>query len=95
VSALTDLSNNKIGDSTGEHSLFLYGLLHFSVAICSRFIFLLSCQSLSLQDILIDLLGPEAFVNFALIFKIFVMFRSSRTAFNCSLRELVKFASCS
>jgi hypothetical protein len=29
VSALTDLSYNKIGDSTGELSLFLFGFLDF------------------------------------------------------------------
>jgi hypothetical protein len=60
VSALTDLSNNKIGDSTGENPIFFVDF-DFSVAIFSGFIFLLSYQSLSLQDILIDPLGPEAF----------------------------------
>jgi hypothetical protein len=94
VSALTDLSNNKIGDSTGEQSLFLCGLLRFSVAIFSSFIFLLSYPSLSLQDILIDLLSLEAFLNFTSIFKIFVMFRSSRTTIHCSLREFGGFAPC-
>ena len=64
MSALMDLSNNKIGDSTGEQSHFLCGFLYVSVAICSGSTFLLSYQSLSLQDILIDLLSPEAFLNF-------------------------------
>jgi hypothetical protein len=75
-------------------SHFLCGFLYFSMAIFSGSTFLLSYQSLSLQDILIDLLGPEAFVNFALIFKFFIMFRNSRTALHCSLRELVRFAPC-
>jgi hypothetical protein len=94
VSALTDLSNNKIGDSSGDQSHFLCGYLCFVVAIFSGFIFLLSYQSLSLQDILIDLLGLEAFVNFASIFKFLIMFRNSRTTLHCSLRELVRFAPC-
>jgi hypothetical protein len=85
VSALMDLYNNKIGDSAGEQSHFLCGFFCFSVAIFSGFIFLLSYQSLSLQDILIDLLGPEAFVNFGSIFKFFIMFRNCRTALHCSL----------
>jgi hypothetical protein len=84
VSALTDLSNNKIGDSTGEQIPFSLWLLIFSVAICSGFTFFLSYQSLSLQDILIDLLGPEAFLNFASFFKFLIMFRNSRTALHCS-----------
>jgi hypothetical protein len=71
VSTLTDLSNNKIGDSTREHSLFIYGLFHFSLAICSRFIFLLSCQSLSLQDILIDLLGSRSLCQICFNFQNF------------------------
>jgi hypothetical protein len=41
------------------------------VAIFSGFIFLLSYQSLSLQHILIDLLNPEAFLNFTSFFQIF------------------------
>jgi hypothetical protein len=87
VSALTDLSNNKIGDSTREISHFLCGFWCFFVAICSSFIFLLSCQSLSLQDILIDPLGPKAFFNFASFFKILTMFRHSCTKIHYSLRE--------
>jgi hypothetical protein len=94
VSAPTDLSNNKIGDSTGEQSHFLCGFWYFSVAICSGFTFLLSYQSLSLQDILIDPLGPEAFSNFASFSKILIMFRHSRTVLHCSLRELVEFTLC-
>jgi hypothetical protein len=85
VSALTDLSNNKIGDSTGDFSHFICGFLCFSVAIFSGFIFLMSYQSLSLQDILIDLLSSEAFVNFASIFKFLIMFRNSRTTLDCNL----------
>jgi hypothetical protein len=87
VSAPTDLSNNKIGDSTGEQSHFLCGFWCFYMAICSGFTFLLSYQSLSLQDILIDPLGPEAFLNFASFSKILTMFRNSRTVLHCSLRE--------
>ena len=94
MSALTDLSNNKIGDSTGEISHFLCGFWCFSVAIFSGFIFLMSCQSLSLQDILIDPLGPEAFFNFASFFKFLIMFRHSRTVLHCSLQELVEFSLC-
>jgi hypothetical protein len=85
VSALTDLSNNKIGDSNGEQSHFLCGFLYFSVAICTSFTFLLSYQSLSLQDILIDPLGPEVFLNFTSFFKVFTMLRHSRTVLLCSL----------
>jgi hypothetical protein len=94
VFAPTDLSNNKIGDSTGEQSHFLGGFWCFSVAICSGFTFLLSYQSLSLQDILIDPLGPEAFSKFSSFFKFLIMFRHSRTVLHCSLRELVGFALC-
>ena len=94
MSTLTDLSNNKIGDSTGDRSHFLCGFLCFFVAIFSGFIFLLSYQSLSLQDILIDLLGPEAFVNFASICKFFIMFKDSYTVLHCILREYVEFALC-
>jgi hypothetical protein len=85
VSALTDLSNNKIGDSTGKQSHFLCGSLCFSVSIFSCFTFLLSYQYLSLQDILIDALGPEAFSNFASFSKKLTSFRRSRTALHCSL----------
>ena len=87
MSAPTDLSNNKIGDSTGDQSHFLCGFWYFSVAICSGFTFLLSYQSPSLQDILIDPLGPEAFFNFASFFKFLIMFRDSHTTLHCSLRE--------
>jgi hypothetical protein len=85
VSAPTNLSNNKIGDSTGEQSLFLCGFWCFSMVICSGFTFLLSYQSLSLKDILIDPLGLEAFFNFASFSKILIMFRHSRTVIHYSL----------
>ena len=87
MSALMDLSYNKIGDSTREQSLFLCDLLHFSVPICSSFIFLLSYQSLSLQDILIDLLSPKDFLNLTSFFKFLVMFRILALHSICSLRE--------
>jgi hypothetical protein len=57
VSALTDLSNKKIGESTGELFLFSFMVFGFSVAIFSVCIFLLICLSLSPQDTLRDLLG--------------------------------------
>jgi hypothetical protein len=57
VSALTDLSNKKIGDSTGELSLFPFLVFELSVAIFSVCIFPLICLSLSPQDTLRDLLG--------------------------------------
>ena len=86
MSALMDLSNNKIGDSTGEQSHFLCGCLCFFVAIFSSFTFLLSCQSLSLHDILTDPLGSEALFNFTSFFKFLIMLRNSRTVLHCSLR---------
>jgi hypothetical protein len=57
VSAPTDLSYNKIGDSTGELSLLSFWFFELSVAIFSVCIFLLICLSLSPQDTLRDLLG--------------------------------------
>jgi hypothetical protein len=57
VSALTDLSINKIGDSTGEKYLCLFWFLELSVAICSCCLFLLICKLLSPQDTLRHLLG--------------------------------------
>jgi hypothetical protein len=65
VSALTNLSINKIGDSTGDLSLLSFWLFEFSVAICSGYLFLLICKSLSPQDTLSDLLGPKASLIFA------------------------------
>jgi hypothetical protein len=48
VSALTDLSNNKIGDSTGELSLFLYGFWIFcGHLLCLHFSFDLSVSESS------------------------------------------------
>jgi hypothetical protein len=64
VSALMDLSNNKIGEHTGEKSHFICDFWCFSVAICSGFTFLLSYQSMSLQDIPIDPLGLKVFFIF-------------------------------
>jgi hypothetical protein len=57
VSALTDLSYNKIGDSGGELIPFVFMVFDFSVAIFSICLFLLICQSLSPQDTLRVLLG--------------------------------------
>jgi hypothetical protein len=39
VSALTDLSNNKIGDSTGEHPIFFvdFGVFLWPFALVSLF----------------------------------------------------------
>jgi hypothetical protein len=94
MSTLTDLSNNKIRDSTGETSHFLCGFWYFSVAIFSCFTFLLSYQSLSLQDILIDPLGPKAFSIFSSFSKNLTSLRGSRTALHCSLRESTEFTLC-
>ena len=57
MSALTDLSYNKIGDSAGKLSFLSFWFFELSVAICSVCIFLLICLSLSPQDTLGDLLG--------------------------------------
>jgi hypothetical protein len=65
VSALTNLSINKIGDSTGDRSLLVFLVSGFSVAIFSSYLFLLICKSLSPQDTLSDLLGPKASLIFA------------------------------
>ena len=65
MSALTNLSINKIGDSTGDLSLFSFCLSRFSVAILFGYLVLLICQSLSPQDTLSDLLGLKASLIFA------------------------------
>ena len=87
MSALTNLSINKIGDSAGETSLlsfwFLDSLWPFSLVA----FFLLICKSLSPQDTLSDLLGPKASLIFACFFKFFISFRDSRTVPISSLRE--------
>jgi hypothetical protein len=65
VSALTNLSINKIGDSTGDLSLLSFWLSGFSVAIFFGYLDLLICKSLSPQDTLSDLLGLKASLIFA------------------------------
>ena len=65
MSALTNLSINKIGDSTGDLSLLSFWFFGFSVAIFSGYLFLLICKSLSPQDTLSDLLGPKVILIFA------------------------------
>jgi hypothetical protein len=65
VSALTDLSINKIGDSTGDKHLLSFWFLELSVAICSCCLFLLICKLLSPQDTLSHLLGYITKSNFA------------------------------
>jgi hypothetical protein len=65
VSALTDLSLNKIGDSTGEKHLCLFWFLELSVAIFSCCLFLLICKLLSPQDTLRHLLGYKTNLDFA------------------------------
>jgi hypothetical protein len=57
MSALTDLSYNKIGDSTGDLSLFSLWFLNFLLSFALFAFFLLISQSLSPQDTLRDLLG--------------------------------------
>jgi hypothetical protein len=64
VSALTDLSLNKIGDSTGEKHLCLFWFLELSVAIFSCYLFLLICKLLSPQDTLRHLLGYKTNLDF-------------------------------
>jgi hypothetical protein len=61
----------KLVTPLGNNPIFWW-IFVFSVAICSSFIFFLSCQSLSPQDILRDLLGLEAFVNFFFHFQKFL-----------------------
>jgi hypothetical protein len=65
VSALTDLSINKIGGSAGEKHLLSFWFLELSVAICSCFLFLLICKLLSPQDTLRHLLGYITKSNFS------------------------------
>jgi hypothetical protein len=65
VSALTNLSINKIGDHTGDKQLCIFWFLEFSVAIFSCCLFLLICKLLSPQDTLRHLLGYKTNLDFA------------------------------
>ena len=59
MSTPTNLSDNKIGDSTGEATHFLVVFGGFSLAICSYLTIFHLHQSLSLEETLIASLGPE------------------------------------
>ena len=91
MSAPTDQFDNKINDSTGEITHFLCGFWCFLLAIFSCLTFLHSYQSLSLQDTLIDPLGPEVSSNFLSFSKKLLSFRHSHTEPHSGLREYFEF----
>jgi hypothetical protein len=61
----------KLVNPLGTNPIFFVSFCVFLWPFSLVSFFLLSYQSLSLQDILIDLLGPEAFVIFSSILQIF------------------------
>jgi hypothetical protein len=73
--AYTDLSDNKIGDSTGDTNHFMVFCWPFSLSL----LFFISNQSLSLWEIHIDSLDLEVHLDFLSFFKNIFDLKQSRT----------------